>query len=374
MEPRESLCSGPTRRRTWYTSAYPWGAAAQRQRKEASVTTRTMKAIGFLEYGGPEVLRFVEVARPVPGSRDVIVQVKAVSVNPVDTKVRRGLRGGADRSAGSPVVIGWDAAGIAEEVGSEARRFKVGDEVFLAGDITRPGSYAEYVGCDERIIGKKPKTLSFEQAAAIPLTAITAWEAFLENMDAREGCGAGRTALIIGGAGGVGSIAIQIAKWVCGLRVIATASRPESVAFCRTMGADGVIDHSKDFVTQLASVGVSGFDYILSCAETNDFTALASVLTFMGRICCILPARSADLSALFGKRGSVHFEIMFARPMLGVEPERQGALLDRVADLLDQNVLVSTMTKVIDWSECRAAHEAIESGHTVGKIVMRVGS
>jgi len=336
------------------------------------MTIRTMKAIGFLEYGRPDVLRFVEVPRPAPGPHDVIVRVKAVSVNPVDAKVRRGLRGGADKAAGGPVVIGWDAAGIVEEVGAEAQRFRVGDEVYCAGDITRPGSYAEYLACDERIVGKKPKTLSFEQASAIPLTVITAWEAFIENMHARERSGAGRTALIIGGGGGVGSIGIQIAKWVCGLRVVATASRPESAAFCRAMGADGVIDHTKDLAAQLPSVGVSGFDYVLSCAERNNFTSLASVLNFLGKICCILPVPSADLSALFGKRASVHFENMFSRPMLGVEPEGQGGLLDRVADLLDQKLLMTTMTKVLDWSEFRAAHEAIESGHTVGKIVMRV--
>jgi zinc-binding alcohol dehydrogenase family protein len=333
-----------------------------------------MKAIGFFEFGGPEVLRFVEVARPAPRPRDVVVRVMAVSVNPVDAKVRRGLRGGAGKAAGVPTVIGWDAAGIVEEVGGEARRFQAGDEVYLSGDITRPGSYAEYVACDERIVGRKPKTLSFEQAAAIPLTAITAWEAFLENMGAPEGGGAGRTALVLGGAGGVGSIAIQIAKWVCGLRVIATASRRESAAFCQTMGADGVIDHSKDLASQLPSVDVSGFDYILSCADTNDFAPLAGVLNFMGKICCILPVPSADLSALFGKRGSVHFELMFARPTLGAEPERQGVLLDRVAELLDQRVLVPTVTKVLDWTEFRTAHAAIDSGHTVGKIVMRVAS
>ncbi len=338
------------------------------------MTTKTMKAIGFFEYGGPEVLQFVDVPRPVPRPHDVIVRVKAVSVNPIDAKVRRGLRGGADKAAGSPIVIGWDAAGAVDEVGSEARRFRIGDEVYLSGNITRPGCYAEYVACDERIVGRKPKTLSFEKASAIPLCAITAWEAFLENMDAREGSGGGRTALVIGGAGGVGSIAIQIAKRVCGLRVVATASRPESTAFCRKMGADGVIDHTKDLEAQLPFVGVSRFDYILSCAETNDFASLATVLNFLGKVCCILPAASADLSGLFAKRGSVHFESMFARPMLGVEPERQGALLDRVADLLDRKVLVSTMTKVLDWTEFRAAHEAIESGHTVGKIVMRVAS
>jgi len=333
-----------------------------------------MRAIGFFEYGGPEVLRFVDVPRPVPRPHDVVVQVKAVSVNPIDAKVRRGLRGGADKMAGSPIVIGWDAAGIVDEVGSEARRFRVGDEVYLSGNITRSGSYAEYVACDERIVGMKPKMLSLEKASAIPLAAITAWEALLENMDLREGSGGGRTALIIGGAGGVGSIRIQIAKRVCGLRVVATASRPESTAFCRKMGADGVIDHTKDLAAQLPFVGVSRFDYILSCAETNDFAALASVLNFMGKICCILPAPAADLSALFAKRGSVHFESMFARPMLGVELERQGTLLDRVADLIDGKVLVSTMTKALDWSEFRAAHEAIESGHTVGKIVMRVAT
>jgi zinc-binding alcohol dehydrogenase family protein len=333
-----------------------------------------MRAIGFLEPGGPEVLRFVKVPQARPGPRDVVVRVRAVSVNPVDTKVRRGLATSAPAGTGGPVVIGWDASGTVDAVGSEARRFRVGDEVYLAGDIGRPGTCAEYVAVDERLVGRKPRTLTFEAAAAMPLTTLTAWEAFVELMGVGEGAGAGRPALVLGGAGGVGSIAIQLAKRVLGLTVVATASRPDGAAFCRQMGADHVLDHTRDLAAQLPVTGLAGIDYVLSCAERPDFRALGAMLSFDGVVACILPARDADLSPLFRKRGRVAFEWMFARARAGVAPERQGAILDRAAELLDQKVLVSTLTQVLDWREHRAAHEAIESGHTVGKIVLRVSA
>ncbi len=326
-----------------------------------------MKAIGLFEYGGPDVLRFVEADRPKPGPTDVLIRVRAVSVNPVDSKVRRGLRGGP-LQPGVPAVIGWDVAGVVEEAGTEVRRFKPGDEVYAAGDIRRPGSYAEFVAIDERIVGRKPRTLGFEEAAAVPLVAITAWESFVEQMGVGEGQGAGRTALILGGAGGVGSFAIQLAKGVLGLRAVATASRPESADFCRKMGADAVLDHSKDLAPQLPE----GADFILSCAEKPDWKALAEILRPFGKVCSILPAPEANLAGFFMKRGTVSFEVMFARAMHGVEPARQGALLDRVGELLDRKVLRSTVSRVLDWTEFRAAHEAIDTAHTLGKIVMRV--
>ncbi|MBI3988492.1 MAG: zinc-binding alcohol dehydrogenase family protein [candidate division NC10 bacterium] len=337
-----------------------------------------MKAIGQHENGGPEVLQFVTIPKPVPRPRDILVRVKAVSVNPVDAKVRRGMIPYAMSVANPPLILGWDAAGVVEELGDEAGRFKIGDEVCFAGVVNRPGSYAEFVAVDERIVGKKLKTLSFEEAAAIPLTAITAWEAFIENMNApKEATDPQRTALIVGGAGGVGSIAIQIAKRVCSLYAVATASRPASVEFCKKMGADAVIDHTKDLAIQLKTLGLNGVDYVLNCAPLTNFPQLVPLLNPLGKICCILagePAKALDVSGLMLKRGMLSFEVMWCRPMLDVQPEKQGRLLDEVADLLDQKVLVSPMTTVMDWSEVQEAHRAIETGHTVGKIVLKVSS
>ena len=326
-----------------------------------------MKAIGFSAQGGPEVLRFVDVERPRPGPRDVLIRVRAASVNPVDSKVRRGLRGGPMKP-GEIRVPGWDAAGVVEEAGAEVRRFKAGDEVYASGNVSRQGSYAEYVAIDERIVGRKPKSLSFEEAAAVPLVAVTAWEAMVEEMGVGEGQGAGRTLLVLGGAGGVGSMAIQIAGKVLKLRVVATASRPESSDYCWKAGADAVADHSKDLAPQVPE----GAHFVLSCAEKPDWKALGQILKPFGRICCILPAKDADLTGLFQKRGTVSFELMFARAGFDAEPERQGAILDRVADLLDQKVLKSPVRRVLDWSEFRAAHEAIDTAQTLGKIVLRV--
>lgn len=329
-----------------------------------------MKAIGFTRHGGPDVLEFCEIPDPVPEPRDVVVRVRSAGVNPVDSKVRRGMRGSL--RPGQTVVPGWDAAGVVEAVGRNARRFQVGDEVYFSGDVNRAGSYAELVAVDERIVGRKPRSLSFEEAASVPLVAITAWESILENLGVGEGQGDHRSILILGGAGGVGSIAIQIARRVCGLLTIATASRPDSASFCRQMGADEVIDHGKDLAPQLASIGRPTVELIHSNAPVNDFVALAGVLSPLGRINCILPAPQADLSGLFAKRGSVHFELMFCRPAFDAEPERQGALLDRVADLIDREVLETAVTRIVDWSDVRIAHEEIDSEHTVGKIVLKI--
>ena len=336
----------------------------------------TMQAIIQRTYGGPEVLAFADVPMPVPGPRDLLVQVHAVSVNPVDGKHRH--RGGAPGEAvpGGVQILGWDAAGIVAAVGPAVVNFAVGDEVYFAGDITRPGSYAEFVAVDERIVGHKPRTLSFAEAAAIPLTALTAWEGMIENMDAQRGSGVNpRTILIVGGAGGVGSIATQIARQVCGLRVIATASRPETAAFCRRMGAHEIINHHDDFVPQLAALGLSGVDYIFSTAPLENFPQLVASLNPLGKIGVILggpPATALDVSGLFPIRGSLSFELMFVRPREGAEPERQGQILNRVADLLDRGVLVTTLTETRSWTEVQAAHHAIESGKTIGKIVLTI--
>ena len=331
-----------------------------------------MKAIGYTEYGGPEVLHFITVPQPTLQPRDLLVRVNAFAVNPVDAKRRSA--GAAPLSA--PKILGFDGAGIVAQVGSQATLFQVGDEVYFAGDATRQGCYAEFVAIDERIVGHQPRTLNFAQAAAIPLTGLTAWESFFEQMGLEPKphtppC----TLLILGGAGGVGSIAIQIAKRVANLRVIATASRPASVDYCRQMGADDVIDHSRELESQLHALGLGGVDYILNSSEVTNIPQLAAVLNPLGTICCIVggeATKSADVSLVFAKRGTLTFELMFARSRLNVEPERQGKILNRLAELLDQKVLVSTLTQRLDWKEIQHAHRLIDRGHTLGKIVLDV--
>lgn len=339
-----------------------------------------MKAIVQTEYGDPEVLHFAEVPAPALQPRDVLVRVHAIGVNPVDAKRRRGGMG----VLAAPQIVGWDASGVVEALGGEATRFKIGDAVYLAGDSTRQGCYAELVAADERIVGRKPEKCSFTEAAAIPLTALTACEAFFEQMRlepaatlpaASSAPGAGRTMLIVGGAGGVGSIATQIAKRVLRLYVVATAGRPASADFCRKMGADAVIDHSRDLVEEIRGRGLEGADYILNCAAMTILPQLIPVLNPLGTICCILggpAAQSVDVSGLVSKRGTLTFELMFTRPRLKLEQEKQGAILDRVAEWLDRQVLVTTLTQVLDWSQAQQAHRAIESAHTLGKIVLEV--
>jgi NADPH2:quinone reductase len=340
-----------------------------------STAQESMQAIVQDVFGGPEVLHFATVPRPVPGPRDLLVQVKAVSVNPVDTKVRAG--GPANEPVPeAPRILGWDAAGVVAAVGPKARLFSAGDAVFCAGDITRAGSYAEYVAVDERIVGRKPTALSFDDAAAIPLTALTAWEGIIETMGAHSAHGEpAHTILIVGGAGGVGSIAIQIAKRVCNLHVVATASRPESAEHCRGMGADVVIDHRRELAPQLREHDLEGADYCFTTARLADFGGLVACLNPLGKICAILggdEAKALDVSGLFQIRGSLSFEFMFTRPKYGAEPEKQGQILNRVSDLLDQGVLVTTRTEVHPWGEVQAAHRALASGHTLGKLVLRV--
>lgn len=338
----------------------------------------SMQAIVQEVYGGPEVLHHATLPTPVPGPRDLLVQVRAVSVNPVDTKERAG-RGAAPgtRVPHAPRIVGWDAAGVVSAVGPGVKGFLAGEAVYFAGDITRPGCYAEYVAVDERIAGRKPAALGFEDAAAIPLTALTAWEGIIETMGAHAVHGEpAHSILIVGGAGGVGSIAIQIAKRVCNLRVVATASRPESAEFCRRMGADAVIDHRRELAPQLREHDLEGVDYVFSTAPLTHFPQLVACLKPLGRICVILggpETRALDVSGLFPIRGTLSFEFMFARPKFGVAPEKQGQILNRVSELLDQGVLASTRTEVRPWQEVADAHRALESGRTLGKIVLRVG-
>jgi NADPH:quinone reductase len=333
-----------------------------------------MRAIIQTVFGGPEVLHFADVPTPTPGPRDLLVRVAAVSINPVDAKVRGGGPAG-EPVPGGVKIFGWDASGVVEAVGSEVSLFQAGDEVYFAGDIGRPGSYAEFVAVDERIVGRKPASLSHSQAAAVPLTALTAWEGIFEQMGVVEGGDGNQSILIVGGAGGVGSIAIQIAKRVAGLRVIATASRPESRERCLQLGADGVIDHSQEYKPQLQALGVAGVEYVFTTAIMESFVQWVACLKPFGKICTITggpAAQSLDVSGLMGIRGTLTYELMFTRPRTGVEPERQGQILNRVADLLDGGVLETTLAQEMSWSEVQAAHRAIETAHTAGKIVLRI--
>lgn len=335
----------------------------------------TMTAIVQGIYGGPEVLHFATVPTPQLRPHDLLIRVAAISVNPVDAKRRSGgPAGGA--VANPPQIIGWDCSGVVEAVGAAVTLFQPGDEVYCAGDITRPGCYAEYVAVDERIVGHKPRTLSHEQAAAIPLTALTAWEGMIETLQITRGNGIyPNTILIVGGAGGVGSIALQIARRVCGLQVIATASRPESAELCRALGADVVLDHSQELAPQMERLGLTPVPYIFSSAALRNFEQLVAVLAPFGHICLILAgpeAQALNVSGLMPIRGSVSWELMFTRPRVGVEMEKQGQILNRVADLLDQSVLTTTAREIMSWREVHDAHRRIESVHTMGKIVLRV--
>lgn len=338
------------------------------------MTEQTFRAIGQTEFGGPEVLKVVTLPRPACTGSDLLVRMRAVGVNPVDPKARENWNGYGKFQNQDLVVTGWDGAGVVEEVGPEADgRFRVGDEVFFCGNITRRGCNAELALVDSRIVGHKPRSLSFAGAAALPLTTLTAWECLVEGCAMPPEPRAG-TALVVGGAGGVGSMGIQILKRLMGMKVVATASRPESADHCKRMGADAVIDHRKDLKEQLAALGIAGADVVLDTHDPNDnYPAVAAVLAPLGKICCILPmSKPVDLSGLFAIRGSLIFELVFSRVLFGVEVKRQGAILDRVSALMDEGKLATTLVTELPWTVegVVAAHRLSDSGRTIGKTVL----
>ncbi len=342
-----------------------------------------MKAIGFDHYGQIDVLNFINVENPKPKPNDIIVQVKAVGINPIDEKATRGWHVHLDIGDPSPGTVvengpkipGWDGAGIVEEIGSEVSQFCPGDEVYFAGDLSRQGACAEYVAIDSRIAAHKPKSLSFEQAAAVPLTALTAWEGLCERLALRENEKRG-SLLIVGGAGGVGSMAIQLTKQLMDLNVIATASTDKSNDFCRKMGADYIIDHNDHLLPQIKKKGFNGVDYIFNTYETRIMPQLSEVLNPLGKICLILPViqpiDSKTMVDLFFKSATLTFELMFTRPVFDAEPEKQGETLAKVAQLLDAGKLISRETKILSWNEFTKAHQQIKTTHTIGKIVMKI--
>lgn len=316
---------------------------------------------------------FIEITtdQPTPGQYDLLVEVKAVSVNPVDTKVHAGLQ---KNGLQQPRILGWDASGVVVAVGSGVSGFKPGDEVWYAGDITRPGSNSTYQLIDARIAAHKPSKLSWAEAAAIPLTALTAWEALFEHLNIQH-AEAGKTLLIIGGAGGVGSLAISLAALRSQVKVIATASRPESIAWCQARGADLVVDY-RDLQNNLAQAGIERVDYILCLNDTDDhWQSISNLIAPLGHICTIVENRQPlDQSALKTKSAALHWEFMFTRSMFTTpDIAQQGEILKQMAQLLDEGKLTTTLTETVTGltvETLTAAHHKLLAGHMLGKLVI----
>jgi zinc-binding alcohol dehydrogenase family protein len=332
-----------------------------------------MKAIAFTQHGlpidDPRALMDMELPKPTPGPRDLLVEVLAVAVNPVDTKVRAGT------ASTEPKVLGWDAVGIVRETGSAVTLFQPGDEVFYAGSITRPGNYSEFHLVDERIAGHKPKTIDAAHAAALPLTSITAWELLFDRLGIVEGGGEGDSLLIIGAAGGVGSILVQLARQLTRLTIIGSASRPETRDWVLGLGAHHVIDHSQPLVEQLQQIGVGQVSHVASLTHTDSYyPQLIEALRPQGKLALIDDPQSLDVKPMKRKSLSLHWEFMFARSMFETpDMLAQHELLNRVSALIDQGVLKTTLGEHfgrINAQNLRRAHAVVESGKARGKLVL----
>ncbi len=312
-----------------------------------------------------------DLPEPTPGPHDLRVRVEALAVNPVDTKVRAGID-----PAKPGRVLGWDAAGVVEAVGTEVSRFLVGDQVMFAGDMSRSGCNAEVVLVDERLAGRKPTRLTWAEAAAVPLTGLTAWEALIDRLGLDPlGGDRNRRLLILGGAGGVGSIAIQLALWA-GLEVIASASRPESAAWVRELGADHVVDHHQPLAPQLAALGFEQVDFIANFCNTDAYwEVMAELIRPMGSIVAIVGNRQPlDLNRLKEKSVRFAWEFMFTRSLYQTpDMVEQGVILDRLADLFDRGELRPTLRQTlrpINAANLEQAHAQLVTGRTIGKIAL----
>jgi len=333
-----------------------------------------MRAVGYkrsLPIDQIEALIDLEIDKPAPQKRDLLVQVKAVSVNPVDTKVRKR----AEPPRGEAKILGFDATGVVAAVGPDVTLFKAGDEVWYAGSIIRPGTNSEFHLVDERIVGHKPKSLDFAAAAALPLTSITAWEMLFDRFAIAQGGGEGKSLLIVGGAGGVGSIAIQLARMLTRLSVIATASRPVTRDWCKKLGAHHVVDHSKPMGEQLKGIGHRFVDYIFGVTESGQhFDTICDVIAPQGRFGLIDDPKSLDVAKLKGKSASLHWEAMFTRSTFQTaDMDAQHRLLNEVAAMVDKGTIRTTVAEnfgKINAANLRRAHAQVESGTTRGKIVL----
>ena len=334
-----------------------------------------MKAVGYqksLPIEDAQALFDFETVKPEPTGRDIRVAVKAISANPVDYKVRKR----AAPPAGETKILGYDAAGIVDAVGPDVSLFKPGDEVFYAGSILRQGTNAEFHLVDERIVGRKPATLSFAQAAALPLTSITAWELLFDRLGAVPGGSVDpRTLLITGGAGGVGSILIQLARRLTGLTVVATATRPDSQAWCRDLGAHAVIDHARPMKEQIEALKLPPVALVASLTFSEQhYKAIAELMAPQGKFGLIDDPAEFSIGAFKGKAISIHWESMFTRSSFQT-PDMIGQhrLLNDVSDLIDKGVLRTTLDQsfgTINAANLKKAHALLESGQSRGKIVL----
>jgi NADPH:quinone reductase len=334
-----------------------------------------MRAVGFREpqpiTAASSLIDF-ELPDPVATGRDLLVEIRAVSVNPADTKVRqRPLPVGSDSR-----ILGWDAAGIVRDIGPQVTRFRPGDAVFYAGALERAGTNAELHLVDERIVGPKPTSLSFAEAAALPLTAITAWETLFDRLDvARPVAGAAPAIVIIGGAGGVGSIAIQLARQLTDLTIVATASRPETRDWASALGAHHVIDHAEPLPPQIAALGIGAPAFVFSTTHTDShLPAINEFIAPQGRIALIDNPPRLDIVPLTRKSLSVHWEWMFTRSLYQTaDMQAQGELLNEVSRLVDEGKIRSTLSEsfgTINAANLKRAHALIESNRAKGKIVL----
>ncbi|PZQ97013.1 MAG: zinc-binding alcohol dehydrogenase family protein [Cereibacter sphaeroides] len=334
-----------------------------------------MKAIGYQTPGAidrSDALVDIDLPRPVATGHDILVEVQAISVNPVDTKVRRN----AQPEARQWKVLGWDAVGRVVEKGDAVTEFALGDEVFYAGSITRPGANSQFHLVDARIAGRKPASLSNAQAAALPLTTITAWEMLFDRLDIRKPVpGAANAIVIIGAAGGVGSIAVQLARILTDVTVIGTASRPETQAWVRDLGAHHVIDHSRPLAPQVAALGLGAPAFVFSTTETGrHLTDIAEMIAPQGRFGLIDDPQGLDIMGFKRKAVSIHWELMFTRPIFGTpDMAEQGKLLNEVSRLVDAGRIRTTVTETlspINAANLKKVHSLIESGKARGKIVL----
>ena len=334
-----------------------------------------MRAVGFtanLPASDPAALLDLDLPEPgLPTGRDLLVRVRAVSVNPRDAKSRLSLPASPEK----PVVAGYDASGVVEAAGPDAALFRPGDEVFYAGTLDRPGSNAEWQLVDERIVGRKPASLDHKRAASLPLTALTAWEMLFDRLQIPRGGGEGEALLMLGGAGGVPSVAIQLLRRLTALTVIATASRPESAAWVRDLGAHHVVDHSQPLAAQVKALGAGPVRYVFSThTDARAWAEIAKVIAPQGRVGLIDDPEPLDLRLVKFKSVSVHWEAMFTRPMFRTaDMARQHEILDEVAALVDSGALRATAAQdygPMSAASLRRAHAAVEAGGTVGKIVL----